>query len=154
MTDKPHDAAAPAPPAAEPEDDLPATGLRDLVGRAAERFGPTPDRHGPAAVRAMAAIVRDLKGMPNLVVNRESGQRMRLSRRNKVGAITIEYQPNILAIQLAVEGFSGEDPTGPKFRRYTLEDDHWVRLDGSGEDLFADLRTAILRIYPELGPPT
>src|SRR5262245_47474423 len=99
MTNKPPDAADPAPPAAaEPvEDDLPATGLRELVGRASEKFGPTPDRHGPAAVRAMAAIVRDLKGMPNLVVTRESGQRMRLSRRGKVGAITIEYQPNILA---------------------------------------------------------
>lgn len=130
--------------------ELPPTALADLVKAAQERMHPEPDRHGPSATRAMAAVVRDLKGLPDLAVSRESATRLRLGRRGKVGFVVIEYQPKILAIEVSVGGFSGEDPTAPKAHRYTLQGEQWGRLDGGG-DLFGDLRAHLLRIYPELG---
>jgi hypothetical protein len=129
--------------------ELPPTALADLVAAAKEKMHPEPDRHGPAATRAMAAVVRDLKGLPELSVSRESATRLRLGRRGKVGFVVIEYQPKILAIEVSVGGFSGEDPTAPKSHRYTLQGDEWARLDGGG-DLFGELRAHLLRIYPEL----
>lgn len=144
-------AAAPAPPAPE-ADALPPTRLAALVGRAKERMVVEPDRAGPASVKAMAAVVRDLKGMPELSVSREGSHRMRLGRRGKIGSIVLEYQPAIRAMELSVEGFSEPaQPGAVKVHRYTLQvDDTWRRLDEVGE-LFADIQEAIERLYPELG---
>lgn len=137
-----------------PEDDaLPPTPLAGLAKLARERLGPEPDRAGPAAVRAMAAVVRDLKGMPEIVVQRESTHRIRVARRGKVGAIGLEYLPSIRAIELQYLGFPGTDPSSTKLRRYAWADDgsgEWARLDGGGE-LFGDLREGVVRLYPELG---
>ncbi len=137
-------------PTAPPDADLPRTALADLVDLAKEKLQPEVDRHGPAATKAMAAVVRDLKGLPDLVATRESGARLRLGRRGKVGFVTIEYQPKILAIEVRAGGFSDDDPLAPKARRYTLHEDVWRELDAESE-LFADLRAHLVRIYPELG---
>lgn len=134
---------------ADPNDELPPTPLADLVKAAKEKIHPEVDRHGPAATRAMAAVVRDLKGLPELSVSRESATRLRLSRKGKVGHVIIEYLPKILAIEVSVGGLSGDDPLAPKSHRYGLEGEEWTRLDGAG-DLFGELRSHMLRIYPEL----
>jgi hypothetical protein len=139
------------PPPPQPSEDLPATELASLVTRAKERVLPEPDRHGPAAVRAMAAVVRDLKGMPELQVVRETGTRIKLSRKNKVGWIVIEYDPKILVMEVSIGGFSDlpNEPGSPKAHRHTLQDNVWTRLDGGG-DLFSEIRQYIIRLYPEL----
>ena len=101
----------------------------------------------------MAAVVRDLKGMPEIVVGREGTHRIRIARRGKVGALGLEYLPNIRAIELTYVGFPGADPSTTKMRRYAWADDavgEWSRLDGGGE-LFADIKDALVRLYPELG---
>lgn len=133
---------------ADDKDELPETGLADLVRRAEERCKPEPDRFGPAATRAMVAIVRDLKGLPDLLVSRETSNRLRLGRKGKVGFLIVEYQPKILAIEVSLGGFSDVD-LAERARRYTLQGETWSRLDGGG-DLFADLREHLVRIYPEL----
>lgn len=134
-----------------PTDDLPPTELASLVARAKEKVVQEPDRHGPAAVKAMATIVRDLKGMPELAVTRESGTRLKLSRKNKVGWVVIEYDPKAVYIEVSSGGFPSDvpEPGAPKGHRHTLHDGVWARLDGGGE-LFAEVRTALLRLYPEL----
>lgn len=134
---------------ADDREDLPETGLADLARLAKDRLKPEPDRFGPSATRAMAAIVRDLKGLPDLLVSRETSSRLRLGRKGKVGSVVVEYQPKILAIEVSLEGFSDVD-LGERSRRYTLQAEKWQRLDGGGE-LFADLREHLVRIYPELG---
>jgi hypothetical protein len=146
-------AEAAAPPQ-EPEG-LPPTALAGLRALARERLGPTPDKAGPAATRTMAAIVRDLKGMPEILVAREHTHKIKLQRRGKVGAITLEYQVNIRAMEVGHVGFPGADPTTVKLFRYTFAEasgasGEWHRLDEGGE-LIDDVRTALLRLYPELG---
>jgi hypothetical protein len=143
----------PAPKPRADDDALPPTALAGLAKLARERLGPEPDRAGPAAVRAMAAVVRDLKGMPEIVVQRESTHRIRIARRGKVGAIGLEYLPSIRAMELEYVGFPGADPTTVKSRRYAWASDdagEWSRLDGGGE-LFGDIKEALVRLYPELG---
>lgn len=134
-------------------DALPKTSLADLVQKAREKVGAEPDKSGPSATRTMAAIVRDLKGMPEISITRESNMRIRLVRRGKVGALVVEYHANITAIELHYDGFPGA-PTDVKRRRYTLDAEQtgseWHRLDRGGE-LIADVRDAMLRLYPELG---
>src|SRR5690242_9083751 len=61
-----------------PEADSPPTALAGLRALARERLGPEPDKAGPAATRTMAAIVRDLKGMPEILVTREHTHRIKL----------------------------------------------------------------------------
>lgn len=152
----PEDASSPAPP---------PTKLAEFARRARERLGPEPDRATPAATRTMAAIVRDLKGLPELVVKRESAFKLKLGRRGKVPAITIEYHEKIGAIELAYLAFPDTDPTTTKVRRYTFAEGdaaspkagetgtgEWTRLDGGGE-LVDDVRDALAVIYPELGDP-
>jgi len=134
-----------------PTDDLPPTELASLVARAKEKVQPEPDRHGPAAVKAMAAIVRDLKGMPELSVTRESGARIKLSRKNKVGHVVVEYDPKALYIEVSAGGFPSDviEPGAPKGHRHTLHDGVWSRMDGGG-DLFSEVRAGLVRLYPEL----
>lgn len=153
MTTKPGDKPEPA----EPEGPTPAppltalAGLRDL---ARERLGPQPDKAGPSATRTMAAIVRDLKGMPEILVAREHTHKIKLQRRGKLGAITIEYQVKIAALEVGYAHFPDIDPTTTKLYRYTLvtkgEGDEWHRIDDGGE-LIDDVKRALLKLYPELG---
>jgi hypothetical protein len=148
MTIKPPN---PGPPEA---DALPATALADLRALAKERLGPEPDKAGPGATRAMAAVVRDLKGMPEILVTREHQQKIKLQRRGKIGAVTLEYHPNIRAMEVGFLGFPDADPTTTKLHRYTFFEGkgshgEWHRLDEGGE-LFGDVRQALLKLYPEL----
>jgi hypothetical protein len=133
-----------------PSDELPPTPLASLVAAAKEKMAPKPDRHGPAAVRAMAAVVRDLKGMPDLLVTRESATRLRIGRRNRVGFIVLAYDAAISSIDVSIGGFSEPQlPGDPSSHRYALHGDAWVRMDG-GDEMFDDLRVHMLRLYPEL----
>jgi hypothetical protein len=133
-----------------PNEELPATPLAGLVSAAKEKLAAKVDRHGPAAVKAMAAIVRDLKGMPELVVTRESATRIKLTRKGKVGFIVVEYDAAILSIDMSVGGFSeAREPGAPKAVRYSLADDDWKSMT-TGDDLFADLKLHLVRLYPEL----
>jgi hypothetical protein len=155
--------AAPRGAAARAEPELPPTPLAALAERARQRLGPEPDRAGPAATKAMAAIVRDLKGMPDLVVSREHATRIRIHRRGKVGAVGLEYLPSIRAVEVTHIGFPDPEPGAPRGHRYTFrvspdepaDAGHlggaWQRLDEGGE-LFDDVKEALLRLYPELGP--
>ena len=135
-------------------DELPPTPLASLVAAAKEAMVAKPDRHSPAAVKAMAAVVRDLKGMPDLSVTRESATRLRLARKGKVGFIVIDYDAAVLSMQVEVGGFSDPVPPGtPKSHRYALQEDTWTRMDGGG-DLFSELKTHLVRLYPELAGKT
>jgi hypothetical protein len=138
-----------APPAAA---DAPATALASLAQRARERLGPEPDRAGPAATKTLAAIVRDLKGMPEILVTRDGTHRIKLARRGKVGSLTLDYDQKVRFMQLELLGFPGsEDPTTARMFRYTLhhETGEWRRLDDAGE-IIEDVRRALLRLYPEI----
>lgn len=148
MTTKP-ERNEPTPP--PPETESPPTALAGLRALARERLGPEPDKAGPAATRTMAAIVRDLKGMPEILVTREHTHRIKLQRRGKVGAVTLEYQVKIRAMEVGHVGFPEADPTTVKLHRYTWADTRgeWHRLDDGGE-LIEDVRRALLRLYPEL----
>lgn len=152
MTTKPDDKSAPA----ETKDEGPAptalAGLRDL---ARDRLGPQPDKAGPSATRTMAAIVRDLKGMPEILVAREHTHKIKLQRRGKVGAITIEYQVKIAALEVGYANFPDIDPTTTRLFRYTFvankgPEGEWHRIDDGGE-LIDDVKRALLKLYPELG---
>ncbi|MBK8253725.1 MAG: hypothetical protein IPK82_13795 [Polyangiaceae bacterium] len=144
------------PTATTPEGDaLPPTTLAELRDLAKARIGAEPDKAGPAAVRAMAAIVRDLKGMPEILVSREHTHKIKLQRKGKVGALTIEFQPKISIIEIGFLNFADADPTTTKLQRYTFAADkgpsgEWQRLDDGGE-LFQDVRQTLLKLYPELG---
>lgn len=134
----------------ETPDELPPTALASLVAKAKEKVVQEPDRHGPAAVKAMAAIVRDLKGMPELSVTRESGARIRLARRGKVGFVVVDYDAAVHVIEVSSGGFSEPvEPGTPKSHRYTLVGAEWQRMDGGGE-LFAEIKRHLVRLYPEL----
>src|SRR5258708_4673168 len=152
MTDQKTD---PPPPAAKDSDALPPTPLARLAALAKEKMGPEPDRAGPAATRTMAAIVRDLKGMPEILVTRDSTHRIKLARKGKIGALAVEYHPSIRAMSLEAIGFSTDvDPVEKKMHRYTFFPDRgpngeWLRLDDNGE-LFADVQQTLLRLYPEI----
>lgn len=136
-------------------DALPPTPLADLARVARERLGQEPDRAGPAATRAMAAVVRDLKGMPEILVTRDGTHAITIARRGKIGGLTIEYRPAIRAIEITYGDFSVDpDPLAKKLHRYTFspgDGPHgaWRRLDEASE-LFADVRATLLRLYPEL----
>jgi hypothetical protein len=130
-------------------DELPTTSLASLVSAAKEKMVVKPDRHGPAAVKAMAAVVRDLKGMPDLSVTRESTNRLKLARKGKVGFIVIDYDPAILTLEVSVGGFSDVREPGTPAERYSLQEETWMHMGGGG-DFFSELRTHLLRIYPEL----
>ena len=150
MSQKPESPGAPPP--AEPEA-LPATALAALRALAKEKLGPEPDKAGPAATRTMAAIVRDLKGMPEVLVTREHTHKIKLQRRGKIGAITLEYHPNIRAMEVGLL-FPDADPTTTKLHRYTFTEargshGEWHRLDDGGE-LIGDVHQALLKLYPEL----
>lgn len=151
MTTKPEEK-----PAAEAEDKGPApTALADLRDRARDRLGPQPDKAGPSATRTMAAIVRDLKGMPEILVAREHTHKIKLQRRGKVGAITIEYQAKIAALEVGHANFADMDPTTTRLFRYTFiaakgPEGEWHRIDDGGE-LIDDVKQALLKLYPELG---
>lgn len=137
------------------DDTLPATALAQLAKAAKEKMRDKPDVESPAAIRTMAAIVRDLKGMPEISVTRENPMRLKLLRRGKVGAIFIEYHPKVRYIQVDYEDFPGMNPTSTKMFRYMFELDRgdtgeWQRTDSGGE-LIEDVRNALLRLYPELG---
>lgn len=152
MTMKP---GAPAPPPPPESDALPPTALARLRDLAKERLGPEPDKAGPSAMRTMAAIVRDLKGMPEIVVAREHTHKIKLQRRGKVGALTIEYHAKITAIEVGFLNFSDADPTTTKLHRYTYAAargpaGEWIRLDDGGE-LIEDVRRTLVKLYPELG---
>ena len=154
MTTKP----LPTPPNAAPsEQDTPApTALAALRDLARERLGPQPDKAGPAATRTMAAVVRDLKGMPDILVAREHTHKIKLQRRGKLGAITIEYQPKIASLEVGYANFPDIDPTTTKLFRYVFAPDkgeagEWHRIDDGGE-IIDDVRRALLKLYPELGP--
>jgi len=150
---------------AAPEDDgnaAPQTSLAALAKLAKEKLGPEPDLATPAATRTFAAIVRDLKGMPELLVTREHTHRLRLGRRGKVGSLGLEFRPNIRAIELSYIGFPGADPTTIKMHRYTYAAPpgahlpeantplgKWHRMDEGGE-LIADVQDGLARLYPEL----
>ncbi|MFO0554248.1 MAG: hypothetical protein U0271_38060 [Polyangiaceae bacterium] len=102
----------------------------------------------------MAAIVRDLKGLPELSVSRESQFKIRLARRGKIGALTVEFKAPIRAMELDYVGWPGADPMSIKMRRYVLDFEAenptvWNRLEGGG-DLIDDIRQAMLQLYPEL----
>ena len=149
MTSKPG-----APPPRD-SDALPPTALAGLRDLALERLGPEPDKAGPSAMRTMAAIVRDLKGMPEILVAREHTHKIKLQRRGKVGAVTIEYHAKITALEVGFLNFPDADPTTIKLHRYTYSETRvpageWVRLDDGGE-LIEDVRRTLLRLYPELG---
>lgn len=139
----------------EDDDALPVTSLAELAKAARERIGPEPDRVTPQATRTMAAIVRDLKGMPDLAVSREATHKLRLGRRGKVGSLTLEYHANIRAMELGYVGTGDGDPNAVKLRRYTLdlEKNEWSRIHGGGE-LIEDIREGMLGFYPELRPAT
>jgi hypothetical protein len=143
-----NDETPPPPPAA---DELPPTSLAGLVAAAKEKMlAAKVDRHGPAALKAMAAVVRDLKGMPELSISRETSTRLKLSRKGKVGFITIEYDPAILTIEVSAGGFSdAREPGAPKSQRYSLQGEEWTHMEGGG-DLFGEIKTALIRLYPEL----
>jgi hypothetical protein len=138
----------PPPPAT---DELPTTSLAGLVAAAREKMlAAKVDRHGPAALKAMAAVVRDLKGMPELSITRESSTRLKLSRKGKVGFVTIEYDPSILTIEVAAGGFTeAREPGAPKSQRYALQGEEWAHMEGGG-DLFSEIKTHLMRLYPEL----
>jgi hypothetical protein len=142
------------PGAPKDSDALPPTALANLAALAREKMGPAPDKAGPAATRTMAAIVRDLKGMPEILVAREHTHKIKLQRRGKVGAITLEYHPNIRAMEVGHVGFPEADPTTVKLFRYTFAETsgsrgEWHRLDDGGE-LIEDVKEVLLRLYPEL----
>jgi hypothetical protein len=100
----------------------------------------------------MAAVVRDLKGMPDLSVTRESSTRLRLTRKNKVGFLVIEFDSAIGCIDLSQGGFTeARVPGAPKSLRFALQGDDWTGMEGGG-DLFTEIRTALLKLYPELQP--
>jgi hypothetical protein len=147
------------PPAAEAAGDAeapPLTSLAQLAKAAREQLGPEPDYATPAANSTLAAIVRDLKGMPELLVSREHKHRLRLGRRGKVGALGLEYRPNIRALELHYLGFPDADPTTVKMHRYTFFQDkgpkgEWHRMDEGGE-FIDDVHQAISRLYPEVAP--
>ncbi len=154
MTHKPENKGAPPPQPSEPGG-LPPTSLAALRDLARERLGPEPDKAGPAAVRTMAAIVRDLKGMPEILVVRDHTHKIKLQRRGKVGGLTIEYHPKIVAMELGFLHFPEVDPSATKLFRYTFSpglgaDGEWHRLDDGGE-LIEDVKKNLLRLYPELG---
>jgi hypothetical protein len=151
MTTKP---GAPPPP----DPDLPPTALARLRDLAKERLGPEPDKAGPSAMRTMAAIVRDLKGMPEVLVTREHTHKIKLQRRGKVGALTIEFHAKIAALEVGHLNFADADPTTTKLHRYTYAEargpaGEWVRLDDGGE-LIEDVRRTLMKLYPELGETT
>lgn len=154
MADMTKAPATPIESASKADDDLPATPLADLARLARERLGPEPDKAGPAATTIMAAVVRDLKGMPEITVAREATHRIRIGRRGKVGALSLEYHASIRAIELGYAGFPADDPTATKVRRYTFDTAEapaqWTRIDGGGE-LIDDVKNGVLRLYPELG---
>ena len=132
------------------------TTLASLRDRARERLGPQPDKAGPAATRTMAAIVRDLKGMPEILVAREHTHKIKLQRRGKLGAITIEYQVKIASMEVGYAHFPDIDPTTTRLYRYAFQPavgdaGEWHRLDDGGE-LIEDVKRALLKLYPELGP--
>jgi hypothetical protein len=137
------------------DDTLPATALAQLAKAAKEKMRDRPDVESPAAIRTMAAIVRDLKGMPEILVTRENPMRLKLMRRGKVGAIYIEYHAKVRFVQVDYEDFPGMNPTSTKMFRYMFdaergETGEWHRTDSGGE-LIDDVRSALLRLYPELG---
>jgi hypothetical protein len=141
----------------EPEAALPPTKLAYFARKAVERLTPEPDQAGPAAIRTMAAIVRDLDGLPEVSITRESKHRLRLGRRGKVLALALEYKLPIRALELEYLNLPGADPTSPKFRRYTYyadrgENGSWHRMDDGGE-LIDDVQDAFALLYPELGKP-
>lgn len=134
---------------------LPPTALARLRDLAKERLGPEPDKAGPSAMRTMAAIVRDLKGMPEILVLREHTHKIKLQRRGKVGAITIEYHTKIAAMEVGHANFPDLDPSKTKLHRYTFTpargpQGEWLRLDDGGE-LIDDVRRTLMKLYPELG---
>jgi hypothetical protein len=133
-----------------PADELPPTALASLVTAAKEKFVAKPDRHGPAAVKAMAAVVRDLKGMPELSIVRESATRLRLTRKGRDGFVVIEYDAAVLSIDVSAGGFGdARDPGAKKADRFGLQGDQWMRMEGGG-DIFTELHAQVLRLYPEL----
>ncbi len=137
----------PPPPATE---ELPVTPLASLVAKAKEHMAARPDRHGPAAVKAMAAIVRDLKGMPELTAARDSASKLRLTRKGRVGHVVIEFDAAIACMIVTVGGFSEERAPGDgKPAKFALHGDVWQSMEG-GDDLFADIHARILKLYPEL----
>lgn len=141
-------------PAEKTPDALPPTPLARLAQIAKEKMGPEPDRATPAAMRAMAAIVRDLKGMPEILVTRESTHRIKLARKGKVGALAVAYDAAVRAMTLELIDFPGEEELSKKKHRFTFFPDRgeageWIRLDDSGE-LFADVEAMIVRLYPEI----
>ncbi len=151
----PTPAAAPSQPEAETPSPTALAGLRDL---ARERLGPQPDKAGPSATRTMAAIVRDLKGMPEILVAREHTHKIKLQRRGKLGAITIEYEVKITSMAVGYANFPDIDPTTTKLYRYAFqpargEAGEWHRLDDGGE-LIEDVKRALMKLYPELGSST
>jgi len=148
---------SPADPKDADDDDSaapPQTSLAGLAKKVRERLGPEPDVATPAATRTLAAVVRDLKGMPELLVTREHRYRLRLGRRGKVGSIGLEYHPNIRALEIGYLNFPGADPTTVKLHRYTFfpdkgETGEWQRMDEGGE-FIEDVQTALARFYPEI----
>ncbi|NUP08146.1 MAG: hypothetical protein HOW73_19025 [Polyangiaceae bacterium] len=143
-------------PKGEGDDTPPQTSLAELAKLARERIGPEPDYATPAALSTLAAIVRDLKGMPELVVTREHKHRLRLGRRGKVGALGLEYVPKIHALELHFLSWPGLDPTALKMYRYTFDQEkgdrgEWHRMDDGGE-FIEDVRDALSKLYPEIGP--
>jgi len=105
--------------------------------------------------KSYAAIVRDLKGMPEILVAREHTHKIKLQRRGKLGAITIEYQAKIAALEVVHAHFPDMDPTTTKLYRYTFApakgpEGEWHRIDDGGE-LIDDVKRALLKLYPELG---
>lgn len=144
-----------APPPDEDETAPPLqTPLAALAKLAREKLGPEPDLATPAATKTLAAVVRDLKGMPELLVTREHKYRLKLGRRGKVGALGLEYYPNIRALELSYIGFPGADPTTIKMHRYTYFASkgvagEWHRMDDGGE-FIEDVQAGISRLYPEI----
>ncbi|MBK6514779.1 MAG: hypothetical protein IPM79_33530 [Polyangiaceae bacterium] len=138
------------------EEDAPKeTSLAELARLARERMGPEPDFATPAALSTLAAVVRDLKGMPQLTVSREHKHRLRLGRRGKVGSLGLEYHPKIHALELGFLNWPGLDPTSMKVYRYTFDKEkgaagEWHRMDDGGE-FIEDVRDALSKLYPELG---
>ncbi len=136
---------------------LPPTKLADFAKRAQEKLTAEPDKATPAAVRTMAAIVRDLDALPEVSVNRESKFRLKLGRRGKVLSIALVYKPNIRALELEYYNLPGADPTTAKMRRYTFHADRgafgeWHRMD-EGAELVDDVQHVFSILYPELSRP-